>query len=230
MKHINYLLLLPMVALLTIAFTACSGLTDEEQKFIGTWSSETHFDSILDEESNIRMICTANDLMTYHEDRIYDDETDVLVKVELPFNDATIRLYWFFHGVSTNSWSASNGVYSDSIINASFKNVVDPSKVVAIKDNRTGGIERYGLYDKSLSENYDIDIVKALREMYKELSQGFLSEEGFYDKSKSLYKILSLGVNRIVYEDNDGQRFTLLKGKVQTPRVQQMLSEGNVLR
>lgn len=82
MKRISYLLLLPMVALVAIAFTACSGLTDEEQKFIGTWSCENYMDSLFDEDANIRMIWTANDLMTYHEDKTYDDETDALVKLE----------------------------------------------------------------------------------------------------------------------------------------------------
>lgn len=226
MKHISYLLLLPMVALVAIAFTACSGLTDEEQKFIGEWSSETYQDSLIDEDMGIRMIYTAYDHMIYHEDYTYDDEMYALIKMEFPFNDGPVRLYWYYHGKFKNSWSVSNGVYSDSIIAISLlKDEVAPNNVVASRD-RNGELVRFGI--KNFPKSWDRDVVNGLKETYNETTKGL--NEIWNSKSKSTYSIVSISDNAIVYKDNEGEKTTLRKGKVVSPRVQQMLSEGIALR
>lgn len=49
MKHNSKLLLLPMAALLLASFSACGGLTDEEKKFLGTWSCESYGDIMIDD-------------------------------------------------------------------------------------------------------------------------------------------------------------------------------------
>lgn len=229
MKHYNYLLLLPIALLFAIVVSSCSGLTDEEKKFVGTWSSEDYIDSTM-EDSNMRYIAIGWDNGCYNEDRTCNVSSNALIKLEWEFRDVDIRLYWYIIGTSKSSWSAKDGVYSDSTITQSYRNVISPQKEVAIRDKRTGTIEHYGLYDKTLMNKYDADIVKGLRETYKEFSKFFFSKEGFYSNSKSVYKIVSLNHNQIVYEDNDGEKTTLNKGTVMSDRVKQMMAEGEALK
>lgn len=224
MKHITFLIL----AVIAVVASSCSDLTDDEKKFLGTWSSEEYGDSVLDEQSGIRMIFTVNDLMNYNKDKTYDDKGNCLIKIECPFNDVTIRLYSFYHINGKNSWSADNGVYTDSTIRVSLSaNLVSSNNVLAIKDNRTGKIKKYSLYDRELDEIYDKDIINDLRTLHREFDK--LIRANLLDKSKTIYKIKSISDNEIVYEDNDGVLTTLKRGKVMSGRIRQMMFEGNAL-
>lgn len=226
MKHFNHLLLLPIVILSTIVVSSCSGLTDEEKKFVGTWSSELYMDSVIDEESHIRYIFAAYDQMTYNEDKTYTDEMDASIKLEWNFDDASIRMYWYYKGNGTNSWSADNGIYSDSTINYNVKNIVAPSNAIAIKWKGSDKVIRFGIYN--IPNNIDPNIAKAIKELYNEETKSF--DEMWNNRGKFVYKIISLTDNQIVYENNDGEKSTLNKGNVISPRARQMIAEGEALK
>lgn len=66
------------------------------------------------------------------------------------------------------------------------------------------------------------------KECYKYLTQGFNSLMS--ERDKNIYTIVSLGANRIVYEDNDGEQTEPRRGRIISTRVGQMLQEGNALK
>lgn len=214
-----------MAALLLASFTACGGLTDEEKKFLGTWTCEEHEDQT---EDDIRYIFTGHVVVTFNEDKTYDQESESMLKFEFDYDDATVRLYMYIEGSCTSAWSAKDGVYKDSTMTSSFRNTVATHNVVAIRDKSTGKIERYGLNDPKLRDKYKTELIDLFKEYYDSLSQAcneFLSK-----KDKNIYKIVSLGANRIVYEDNDGEQTELRRGRIVSTRVGQMLQEGNALK
>lgn len=234
MKHFNHLLLLPIAMLLAIVVSSCSGLTDEEKQFVGEWSDEYYEDST-DEESHLRFITAARDVSNYHEDKTVDNVGSFFIKFEWQFEDVDIRLYYYTKQIIKGTWSADNGIYSDSLsIESSDDNLVAPENVVAVRDKSTGKIERYGLYDKAFSDKFDPEIVKALRQIYKEDISKFTSDNDKSDNDnsdgKGVYKIVSMDDNQIVYEDNDGEKTTMHKGDVMSPQVREMMSEGEALK
>lgn len=209
--------------------SSCSDLTDEEKKIVGTWSSEEYVDTTYD--NGIRFIFAVKSLSTYKEDKIYKEKGDVLIKEEFPFSDVTIRLYSFYHYNSKDVWSADNEVYSDSTVNASLSdNLVAYNSVVAIKNNKTGRIKRYGFLDKEFHNIYDKKVIKDLKNEYIEMEKWFSSYFYNMNKGKTIYKIKSISDNEIVYEDNDGVQTTLKRGNVFSDRIRQMMVEGNALR
>lgn len=225
MRHNCHLLLLPIALLLAIVVLSCSGLTDEEKKFVGTWSCESVIDTTF-EESGIRMIVTDYDVFDYHEDKTYDQTADALCKMEFDFEDNTFRLYSYTHTVYKSAWSADNMVYTDSTINSHTKELVSLNNVVAVKDKRTGKVTRYSLFDKKFSDAYVPEVVNGLREIYKEWEK----EMDKQDHERNLEKILSISDNNILIEDKDGIKYNMQKGKVMSPHVQQMIAEGEALR
>lgn len=226
MRKFRTLFTLPLVVIATFVLAACSGLTDQEKKFVGEWSSESVIDSTYDD--GYRMIWTAYDYMVYHEDKTYDDEWHSLIKVEFPYSDVSVRMYYYIHGNSKNSWSADNGIYVDSTMTISFKDEVAPGNAIADKDNQTGKMRRYGVFN--FPKEYDPEIVKTLQGIYQEMRQGLKESWDDMSKTKNVYKIMSLTDNQIIYEDNDGVKDTLNRGNFMSPRIHQMMQEGNALK
>lgn len=209
-----------------LALVACSGLTDQEKKFIGEWSSETYLDTTYENSYQIRMIYTAYDHMIYHEDKTYDDEMYTLIKMEIPFTDGPVRMYYYIHGNFKNSWSADNGVYIDSTMTFAFKDEVAPMNAIADKDKQTGTMRHFGVFN--FPKEYDPEVVKILQELYKDYRDGW--NEVWNEHDKNVYKIISLTDNQIIYEDNSGSKDTLNRGNFMSPRIQQMMQEGNALK
>lgn len=226
MKKLNYLFVLPVMVIASFALVACSGLTDQEKKFVGEWSSEYVSDTTYDTGSHV--IWTAYDYMVYHEDKTYDDEWHSLIKVEYSFSDVSVRMYYYIHGNSKNSWSADNGIYVDSTMTISFQDEVAPGNVIAVKDKQTGKMRRFGVFN--FPKEYDPEIVKTLQGIYQEMRQGLKESWDDMSKNKNVYKIMSLTDNQIIYEDNDGVKDTLNRGNSISPRIQQMMQEGNALK
>lgn len=99
-------------------------LDGPREKILGEWSSESVLDTTYD--NGYRMILTAYERRAYNEDRTYDDEWHTLIKLEISFRDGPVRMYYYIHGNSKNSWSADNGLYVDSNMTTSFKDEVAP--------------------------------------------------------------------------------------------------------
>lgn len=80
----------------------------------------------------------------------------------------------------------------------------------------------------SLRDKYKTEVTDMFKECYKYLTQGFNSLMS--ERDKNIYTIVSLGANRIVYEDNDGEQTEPRRGRIISTRVGQMLQEGNALK
>lgn len=199
-------------------------LDGPREKILGEWSSESVLDTTYD--NGYRMILTAYERRAYNEDRTYDDEWHTLIKLEISFRDGSVRMYYYIHGNSKNSWSADNGLYVDSTMTTSFKDEVAPGNAIADKDMQTGKMRHYGL--SNFPKEYDPKVIKMLQETYNAYGQSW--KETCNEKKKVVYKIISLTDNQIIFEDNDDSKYTLNRGNIMSPRIQQMIAEGKALR
>lgn len=222
----NGLKALPIAVLATIALAACDGLTDEEKKFIGVWSSED-FDTLT--VGNGKFIIASHSTTEYHEDKTYKQIVNEYIKFELSFNDADIRMYSYFQAIATGEWSAKNGIYIDSTASVNItKDMVDPNNALAIRWNYTGKKERFGI--NNFPFYMDSEVKEGIKESYLQIKNYLRDSLVIYAKgSKDVYKIKHLGENEIEYEDNDRKIYTERRGDVLSQQAKEMQEEAEAL-
>lgn len=222
----NGLKALPICALATIALAACNGLTDEEKKYIGEWSSD-NFDTIIIDGGKI--LSSNHFETTYYEDKTYRQIGNEFIKYEISSKVADFRIYYYLQEMYTGEWSAKNGIFTDSTVSVQCtENMVAPNNTIAIRWNDTGEKERFGI--NNFPQYMDSEIKEALKEMYIEIKNNLVDSAEIYEKgSKEIYKIKYLGENEIVSEDNDGKIYTERRGDVLSQQAKEMQEEAEAL-
>lgn len=222
----NGLKALPIFALATIALAACNGLTDEEKKFIGEWSSE-NFDTIIIDGGKV--LSSNHYKTTYYEDKTYRQIGNEFIKYEISSNVADFRIYYYLQQMYTGEWSAKNGIFTDSTVSVQCtENMVAPNNTIAIRWNDTGEKERFGI--NNFPQYMDSEIKEALKESYLQIKNRLRDSLAIYvNGSKDVYKIKYLGENRIEYEDNDRKIYTYRRGDVISQQAKEMQEEAEAL-